>query len=229
MASAFNHCIPAVRLLQDRVRIFSAMSHDLKTPVTRRGCAPRCEDAELKAKFAADLELMETMVNANLDFARGMRDREVFQPVDIMALIEASKRMRKRWADPWRRGHAMEPYRGKPLALKRCIGNLVDNANQVRHGQGMVQDDGSGFRSAARCRTGDTESRARAGVRALLSPRVIAQPGKRRNRPRPRHRPQHRPSARRRARLEQRRWRRARSAPHPPAWFEPLLSTGKNQ
>lgn len=146
VASAFNHMqSQLVRLLQDRMRIFSAMSHDLKTPVTRlRLRAEMLKDAELKAKFAADLELMETMVNATLDFARGMSDREVFQPVDIMALIESiqadAEEMGRSVAIG---GHAVEPYSGKPLALKRCIGNLVDNA--LKYGQRaqlMVNDDG---------------------------------------------------------------------------------------
>ncbi|MGH8563477.1 MAG: ATP-binding protein [Gammaproteobacteria bacterium] len=146
VASVFNHMQSQLaRLLQDRVRIFSAMSHDLKTPVTRlRLRAEMLEDAELKAKFAADLELMETMVNATLDFARGMSDREVFQPVDIMALIESiqadAEEMGRSVAVG---GHAAGPYSGKALALKRCIGNLVDNA--IKYGQRakvMVDDDG---------------------------------------------------------------------------------------
>jgi signal transduction histidine kinase len=146
VASAFNHMqSQLVRLLQDRVRIFSAMSHDLKTPVTRlRLRAEMLEDAELKAKFAADLDLMETMVNATLDFARGMSDREVFQPLDIMALIESIQADAEEMGQSVAvGGHAVEPYSGKPLALKRCIGNLVDNA--VKYGQRakvMVQDDG---------------------------------------------------------------------------------------
>ncbi|MGH8479906.1 MAG: ATP-binding protein [Gammaproteobacteria bacterium] len=146
VASAFNNMqSQLVRLLADRVRIFSAMSHDLKTPVTRlRLRAEMLKDAELKAKFAADLELMETMVNATLDFARGMSDREVCQPVDLMALIESiqadAEEMGRSVAVG---GHAVEPYSGKPLALKRCIGNLVDNA--IKYGQRaevMVNDDG---------------------------------------------------------------------------------------
>nr|MDQ3565895.1 ATP-binding protein [Pseudomonadota bacterium] len=146
VASAFNNMqSQLVRLLQDRVRIFSAMSHDLKTPVTRlRLRAEMLKDAGLKAKFAADLELMETMVNATLDFARGMSGREVFQPVDIMALIESIQADAEEMGQSVAvGGHAVEPYSGKPLALKRCIGNLVDNA--VKYGQRaevMVNDDG---------------------------------------------------------------------------------------
>jgi signal transduction histidine kinase len=98
----------------------------------------------VKAKFAADLDLMETMVNATLDFARGMSDREVFQPVDIMALIESIQADAEEMGQSVAvGGHAVEPYSGKPLALKRCIGNLVDNA--VKYGQQakvMVNDDG---------------------------------------------------------------------------------------
>lgn len=146
VASAFNSMQSQLaRLMQDRVRIFSAMSHDLKTPVTRlRLRTELLEDTELKTRFAADLELMESMVNATLDFARGMSDRERSQPVDIMALIESIQADAEEIGQSVTvAGDAVGPYSGKPVALKRCIANLVDNA--VKYGERAevaVNDDG---------------------------------------------------------------------------------------
>ncbi|MDP1635864.1 MAG: HAMP domain-containing protein, partial [Gallionellaceae bacterium] len=76
--------------IQERTRILAAMSHDLKTPITRlRLRAELLEDDDLRTKFAKDLEEMEDMVAATLDFMRGGDNPEPVQPVDIMALLES--------------------------------------------------------------------------------------------------------------------------------------------
>lgn len=121
--------------IQERTRILAAMSHDLKTPVTRlRLRAEMLEDDDLRAKFAKDLEEMESMVAATLDFMRGVDNPEPVQPVDIMALLESLQ------ADAAEMGQevrldsiAAQPYPCKPAALKRCLGNLIDNA--VKYGK----------------------------------------------------------------------------------------------
>jgi signal transduction histidine kinase len=116
--------------IQERTRILAAMSHDLKTPITRlRLRAELLENDELRAKFAKDLEEMESMVAATLDFMRGVDSQEPRQPVDIMALLESIQ------ADGMEMGQEIHiqgaisrPYVGAPNALKRCLGNLIDNA-----------------------------------------------------------------------------------------------------
>jgi signal transduction histidine kinase len=132
------------RLIQDRARIFSAMSHDLKTPITRlRLRTELLEDAELKTKFSTDLQQMESMVNATLDFMRGMENQGVSQPVDIMALIESIQSDAGEVSQPVTvAGNTVVPFTGKPQALKRCLGNLVDNAVKYGgHAAIMVNDD----------------------------------------------------------------------------------------
>jgi len=65
-----------VKFIRDRSRIFAAMSHDLKTPITRlRLRAEMLDSPELRAKFVKDLEEMEAMVSAALDFMRGLERR----------------------------------------------------------------------------------------------------------------------------------------------------------
>lgn len=124
-----------VNYIQERTRILAAMSHDLKTPITRlRLRAELLEDDDLRTKFAKDLEEMESMVAATLDFMRGVDNPEPVQPVDIMALLESLQ------ADAAEIGQevgldgiAARPYPCKPAALKRCLGNLIDNA--VKYGK----------------------------------------------------------------------------------------------
>ena len=76
--------------IRDRTRILAAMSHDLKTPVTRlRLRSELLEDPQVRAKFTKDLDEMESMVGATLDFLRGLENGEPVKPVDIMALLES--------------------------------------------------------------------------------------------------------------------------------------------
>jgi signal transduction histidine kinase len=134
-ARAFNTMQQRLsRFIADRTRIFTAMSHDLKTPLTRlRLRAEMLEDEALRAKFAKDVEEMETMVAQTLDFMRDASAQEALQPVDAMALLES---LQTDYQDTGNRveieGSIARPYTGRPLALRRCLTNLVDNA--IRYG-----------------------------------------------------------------------------------------------
>ena len=79
-----------VRFIQDRTRVLAAMSHDLKTPITRmRLRAELMDDEELRERFEADLKEMESMVTHTLEFMRGLGGNEARQAVDVMALLES--------------------------------------------------------------------------------------------------------------------------------------------
>ena len=122
------------RFIADRTRIFTAMSHDLKTPITRlRLRAEMLEDEALRAKFAKDLDEMESMVAQTLDFLRDASTQEAVQRIDAMALFES---LQADYQDTGGRieiqGSVAQPYPGRPLALRRCLTNLVDNA--IRYG-----------------------------------------------------------------------------------------------
>jgi len=143
-AHAFNNMQSRLaRLIQDRARIFSAMSHDLKTPITRlRLRTELMHDAELKTKFSTDLDQMESMVHATLDFMRGMENPELSQPVDIMALLESIQADASEVGQSIRiEGNSAQPFTGKPQALKRCLDNLVDNALKYGNRAAILVDD----------------------------------------------------------------------------------------
>ncbi|MEA3274073.1 MAG: ATP-binding protein [Pseudomonadota bacterium] len=134
-ARAFNRMQRRIkRYVEDRARILAAISHDLKTPLTRIGLrADLLDDEELGNKIRSDLDDMQAMVNATLDFMRGTEDREETRSLDLMALLESIRDDAVETGERVRlRGRIDKPYAGKPLALKRCIGNLVQNA--VRYG-----------------------------------------------------------------------------------------------
>jgi signal transduction histidine kinase len=111
------------------------MSHDLKTPVTRlRLRSELLEDPQVRAKFTKDLDEMESMVGATLDFLRGLENREPVRPVDIMALLESLQAdLRETGGRVEIEGATARPYSGEPQALKRCLQNLIENA--VKYGQ----------------------------------------------------------------------------------------------
>ncbi len=135
-AKAFNTMQQRLKnYIEDRARILAAVSHDLKTPLTRmRLRSDLLEDEELRVKIQTDLDDMESMVRATLDFMRGTETKEPSQPLDLTALLESiQSNMREAGGDIELTGRLEKPIQGKPLALKRCITNLLDNA--VRYGE----------------------------------------------------------------------------------------------
>jgi signal transduction histidine kinase len=149
-AAAFNTMQTRLRAhLREREQMLAAVSHDLRTPITRlRLRAELIGDETLRAKFARDLGEMEVMTAAALDFLRGAGGDEAVQPVDVMALLESLQ------ADMEETGHEVSvqggmraPYPARPLALKRCLANLIENA--VKYGERAavrVEDDAAQLR-----------------------------------------------------------------------------------
>jgi signal transduction histidine kinase len=116
--------------IRERTALLAAMSHDLKTPITRlRLRTELLADPELRVKFTRDLEEMEALVKATLDFLRGFEGGETPKPVDMMALLESLQADLSEMGGQMRlEGRSLKPYYGKPAALKRCLANLLDNA-----------------------------------------------------------------------------------------------------
>ncbi len=120
--------------LNDRLRILAAISHDLKTPITRLKLrSEMLADATQRKKFLHDLDDMETMIAATLDFLRGESRQESGVLLDINALLSTLRDdMRALGNSVDLRGEARGPLLARPQALKRCLANLLDNA--VRYG-----------------------------------------------------------------------------------------------
>lgn len=145
-AQAFNRMQARVRAqLAERARILTAVSHDLKTPITRlRLRLEMLDDDTLKGKFGRDLEDMENLVNSTLDFMRGLEGREPVQPVDVLALIETIQADAEELGRQVNvSGRAFKPYPGRPRALRRCLENLVGNAVKYAGAAEIELEDGA--------------------------------------------------------------------------------------
>lgn len=129
--------------LRERPQVLAAMSHDLKTPITRlRLRAELLDDAQLRAKFGNDLQEMEAMVASALDFLRGMDNGEPVQPVDVNALLDSLRTdLRETGGEVSIEGIAASPYSGRPQALKRCLANLLENAIKYGNSAQVLVDD----------------------------------------------------------------------------------------
>jgi signal transduction histidine kinase len=95
---------------------------------------------------------MESMVGATLDFMRGLESGERSQRIDVTALIESLQSdAREIGGRVEIEGAASAPYSGRPQALKRCLGNLIDNA--VKYGKSAwvtVDDDAARLKISVR-------------------------------------------------------------------------------
>jgi signal transduction histidine kinase len=143
-AQAFNTMQSRLRrYIEDRSSVLAAVSHDLKTPITRlRLRLALLQDSELQARFDKDLTEMEQMVTATLDYLRGTESKEKRVNININALLESLQDDAQElgWNMTLATGKTL-PYMGRPLALKRCLMNLIENAVRYGHAANVHIED----------------------------------------------------------------------------------------
>ncbi len=120
------------RYLDSRTRVLAAMSHDLRTPITRlRLRVESIEDEALRTRCVEDLDEMTRMVRGALSISADSTTRSRrFRSISTRCCWSCSDATAKSMRMSQSKASAAAPFPGKPLALKRCLGNLVDNALQ---------------------------------------------------------------------------------------------------
>jgi signal transduction histidine kinase len=131
LARALNRMRERItNLINDRTKMLAAISHDLRTPITRMRL--RCEFVEdeiQRNRMLADLDQMHSMLGSVLSFLRHGRQLEPMTLVDIVSILQL---VTDQFTDMGHKvgyvgpDHAMATVR--PDDLLRSITNLVDNA-----------------------------------------------------------------------------------------------------
>jgi len=126
------------RLIDERTRMLAAVSHDLRTPLTRlRLRAESLTSPDLRQPMLRDLHMMDTMIGSALSF---LRDRDAPEPIETVDLATVLQTICDEFAAV---GHAVF-YEGpdhmlarcRPVAFSRAISNLVDNG--VKYGSSTI-------------------------------------------------------------------------------------------
>jgi signal transduction histidine kinase len=163
LSAAFNDMKRTIHgLMDERTRMLAAIAHDLRTYLTRlRLRADFIGEANQRARAVRDLDDMSLLLDDTLMFARETRRsaRPGADKVDARLEIDSFVRLRQEVGEPVDFEMASTvalPTRCAPLALRRMLANLTDNA--VRYGRAAhlsawrenadikvaVDDDGAG-------------------------------------------------------------------------------------
>jgi len=122
------------RQMSERNRFLAAVSHDLRTPLTRMKLRlSSSEDEELSERLRSDIDEMTQLLEATLSFLRNEEVVEEFSPVDINALVDAIAQDAAESGQKVSVSGEVHPVSAQPLGLKRCLTNLV--ANAIRYGE----------------------------------------------------------------------------------------------
>jgi signal transduction histidine kinase len=138
-SAAFNAMQARIRQhIFQRTQMLAAITHDLQTPLTRiRLRLEKVADADLQQRLVDDLSAVQEMVREGLDLARSMDTAETMQPLDLDSLLgsvccdatDAGQQVEVI-------GSANRALLGRPMALRRCLVNLIDNG--VKYGKKAV-------------------------------------------------------------------------------------------
>jgi signal transduction histidine kinase len=128
-ARAFNRMQDRLkRHVNSRALAFAAMSHDIRTPLTRMRLRLEWLDERAKAKLADDVGEIEAIAKSVLDMTRGLAPEEKMFRVDVEGLV------RRLLLDYEPLGNKIAvcgncaAVDARPAALRRALTNLVDNA-----------------------------------------------------------------------------------------------------
>jgi signal transduction histidine kinase len=133
-ASAFNRMQSRLRsFVDDRTAMVGAISHDLRTPLTRLRF--RLEDVpdDMREGMLAEVDEMEQMISSVLAFIRDASEPGAREKIDLRSLLEDVVEDAVFIGKSVTIGQTEQaPVEVDPLGMRRLLGNLVENA--VKYG-----------------------------------------------------------------------------------------------
>ena len=135
---AFNSMAKRIqKLITDRERSFTAISHDLKTPLTRaRLRVENIEDGTIKEDLIGDLDYLETMVKGSLQIMTDGAEHENTSQVDITTMLASILKKEEILGMPIKMNIKQNiVIKGRALAIERMFSNLINNA--LTYGEGV--------------------------------------------------------------------------------------------
>ena len=129
------------QMLHERERFLTGIAHDLRTPLSRMRVALELQDmreSELNEGLLDDIEEMRAILDQFIELSRlDMEQSEPTQRGDLNAVVKTvAEKYRRSGETLVFHAETIPVLRFKPLALKRLLYNLIDNA--LRYGQGDV-------------------------------------------------------------------------------------------
>ena len=135
LARSFNSMQSAIKLhISSRAQMLAGISHDLRLPITRvRLRLEKLADPSQNAEIEHDLEEMEALIADTMAYLRAGNSAEACVKLRFMGLLEGvTEDMEALGAHITVSGQIRAVIMGRPQALRRCLGNLLDNA--LRYG-----------------------------------------------------------------------------------------------
>jgi protein-histidine pros-kinase len=120
--------------IEERTRFLAAVSHDLRTPLTRLTLrAEKIDQHELKSDVQNDINEMASIIDTTLDYLRGDAQPEATCLFDIGALVHSLAEDVSESGNVITVTGKVHPIRLQPVAIQRCLNNLLENA--LRYGE----------------------------------------------------------------------------------------------
>jgi len=139
VSRAFNRMAGDLATMErERAMVLAGISHDLRTPLSRLRLALEMSGADKAAAagMSADMEEIDKVITQFLVFARGEDEPKVESDLDQL-LDEIAEGYRRRDEQVSFQRSGLPPFGFAPLAVRRAISNLVDNA--LRYAGGKVE------------------------------------------------------------------------------------------
>lgn len=133
-SKVFNQMQARLKLqMEERNRFLAAVSHDLRTPLTRLKLrAEKIDQQGLRADVQHDINEMASIIETTLDYLRGDERPEETCLLDIGALVHSIAEDARECGNEVAVSGNAPPIRVQPTATRRCLSNLLENA--LRYG-----------------------------------------------------------------------------------------------